>query len=363
MNEIICNLHIHTRYSDGTGSYADVLDAAAATGVDVVIVTDHNIRVDGVEGYYERSGKRVLLLIGEEIHDQGRFPQKNHMLVFGAGKELATLAPDPQKLIDRINELEGSAFIAHPDEFALPLFHEDDISWENWDVRGFTGFEIWNGMSEFKTVSRTFWQIVKHGFFPELVAHHPLKKSLQRWDEYLTEGRHLSVVGGTDSHALHIKIGPFTRVIYPYKFHFATINNHLLLPDGLSGELETDRKLVLNALKTGSSFVGYDLPASTRGFSFRIDCDEEKAGLGESASMQRSGILHVKTPLAAEVDVIHNGKVIFHSDKLANLSLPVNKSGAYRVECYTHFLGERRGWIFSNPIYLHKNGSANDRHK
>jgi hypothetical protein len=363
MNEIICNLHIHSRYSDGTGSYNDILDAAAATGVDVVIVTDHNIRVEGVDGYYERSGKQVLLLVGEEIHDQSRFPQKNHMLVFGAGKELAPLASDPQKLIDRVNELGGSAFIAHPDEFALPMFGEDDISWENWDVRGFTGFEIWNGMSEFKTVSRTTWQVLKHGFFPELVAHRPLEKSLQRWDKFLAEGRKLSVVGGTDSHALHIKIGPFTKVIYPYKFHFSTINNHLLLTEGLNGDLDHDRKLVLVALKTGSSFVGYDLPAPTRGFSFRIDCDEDQAWSGQTASMHRSGILHVKTPMATELNVLHDGEVIFHSDRLDNLSLPVNKPGAYRVECYAYFLGERRGWIFSNPIYLSKRAAPDDNRK
>jgi hypothetical protein len=354
MKEITCNLHIHSKYSDGSGTYGEILQAAAANGVDVIIMTDHNVRVEGVEGYYTVSGKKVLLLVGEEIHDQGRDPQKNHMLVFGAGQELAQLASDPQALIDKINQLGGSAFIAHPDEFALPMVHEDDISWVNWDVKGFTGFEIWNGMSEFKTVSQTVWLAVKHAFFPELVAHHPLEKTLQRWDRFLVEGRQLSIVGGTDSHALQIKIGPFTKVVFPYKFHFSTINNHLLLPEPMTGDLDKDRKMVLDALKKGSLFVGYDLPAPTKGFMFRIDSDEGTASPGGSVSMQRSAIIHVKLPAPAEVALIHNGKILFTTDKQDTISFPVNQPGVYRVECYIDFLGERRGWIFSNPIYLEK---------
>lgn len=354
MNEITCNLHIHSKYSDGTGSYSEILQAAAATGVDVIIMTDHNIRVEGVEGYYTVRGKKVLMLIGEEIHDQARDPQKNHMLVFGANQELAPLAADSQALIDKINQLGGSAYIAHPDEYALPMFHEDDISWMNWEVTGFTGFEIWNGMSEFKTVSQNLWQVVKNAFFPELVAHHPLNQSLQRWDHFLKEGRHISVVGGTDSHALHIKIGPFIKVIFPYKFHFSTINNHLLLPEPLTGDMEMDKKAVLDALKKGSLFVGYDLPAPTKGFSFRIDSDEGSAFPGDVTKMQRSAIAHIKLPHPSEVKLIHDGETIFSSDKQDTISYPVNQPGAYRVESYIHFLGERRGWIFSNPIYLEK---------
>lgn len=354
MNDLVCNLHIHSTYSDGTGSYDEILKAAAAAGVDVVIITDHNIHVDGIEGYYQKAGKHILLLSGEEVHDQGRFPQNNHLLVFGAESEVAQSAYDPQLLIDLVNERGGFAFIAHPDEFDLPLFNEDDISWINWKVSGFSGFELWNGMSEFKTVSRTLPQIVKHAFFPELVAHNPLQKTLERWDSYLSKGYQLSVVGGTDSHALRIRIGPFTKIVFPYKFHFSTLNNHLQLQQELTGKYEVDKKLVLDAIKNGTSFIGYDLPASTRGFAFRIDTDEGVGNLGGGVSMQRSAIVHVKMPLSAEMRLIHNGEVIFQSEKINHLSYPVAQPGAYRVECYIRFLGEKRGWIFSNPIYLNK---------
>ena len=40
MHEVIINLHMHTRYSDGSGLHKDIASAAFKAGVDVVIVTD-----------------------------------------------------------------------------------------------------------------------------------------------------------------------------------------------------------------------------------------------------------------------------------------------------------------------------------
>ena len=50
MHEIILNLHMHTRYSDGAGTHADIATAAMKAGLDAVIVTDHNVLVNGPAG-------------------------------------------------------------------------------------------------------------------------------------------------------------------------------------------------------------------------------------------------------------------------------------------------------------------------
>src|SRR5258708_36059074 len=96
MQEITLNLHMHTRYSDGTGSHHDIAEAALECGLDAVIVTDHNVLMSGFEGYVGQGRRKLLMLIGEEVHDQDREPQKNHLLVFGASGEMAGLADDPQ---------------------------------------------------------------------------------------------------------------------------------------------------------------------------------------------------------------------------------------------------------------------------
>src|SRR5512134_3149349 len=156
MHEIVVNLHMHTVYSDGTGTHKDIAQAAIRAGLDAILVTDHNVLVQGVEGYYRLGHdpstrlrtSRVLLLVGQEIHDQDRDPQKNHLLVFNANRDLSSLADDPQALINRVREAGGLSFIAHPHDPEAPAFGETDISWEAWEVQGYNGIELWNGLSE-----------------------------------------------------------------------------------------------------------------------------------------------------------------------------------------------------------------------
>src|SRR5512140_2432376 len=155
MHEIVINLHMHTTYSDGGGSHKDIAQAAIKTGLEAVLVTDHNVLVQGVEGYYRVGRERVLVLIGEEIHDQDRVPQKNHLLVFNTQRDVSTLADDPQTLINGVNEAGGLCFPAHPDDVASLTFNETSISWEAGEVHGLTGLELWNGFAELKTVLPT----------------------------------------------------------------------------------------------------------------------------------------------------------------------------------------------------------------
>src|SRR4030065_1067007 len=121
MHELIINLHMHTIYSDGHGTHADIAQAALRAGLDAVIVTDHNILVSGLSDYYQDGDRRVLLLVGEEIHDRARDPQKNHLLVVGAGRELIQLAEEPQRLLAGIRAAARPPSISPPRETPPPL--------------------------------------------------------------------------------------------------------------------------------------------------------------------------------------------------------------------------------------------------
>ena len=216
MHEIVVNLHMHTRYSDGSGTHKDIAQAAIRAGLDAVIVTDHNVLVQGLEGYYRVGASRVLLLIGQEVHDQDRVPQKNHLLVFNANRDLATLADDPQALINGVAEAGGLSFIAHPRDPEAPAFKETDISWEAWEVQGYTGIELWNGLSELKTVVPTKLHGAFYAYFPQFIGHSPLLETLQRWDELLISGGRVVAIGGSDAHAMHMSMGPLQRVIFSF---------------------------------------------------------------------------------------------------------------------------------------------------
>ncbi len=351
MNELVANLHMHTVFSDGSGSHADLGRAALKKNVDVIIVTDHNVLVMGMEGYQREGKKKTLIIVGEEIHDQGREPQKNHLLVIGAGRELAPFAHDPQLLIDAVHTAGGLCFIAHPVDPAMPAFNEDDISWVDWQAVGYTGIELWNGFSELKTVAKGKWDAVLYAFFPELIPYGPLPETLRRWDELTGQGRKVVAIGGSDAHARPMSLGPIHRVIFPYEYHLSAINTHLFVPSPLKGDLSQDRAMVFDALAKGHCFVGNDLPASTRGFRFSAQSQGMDAVMGDELDSGRVVTLQARLPSHAQITLIKDGVSIkrVYGDTLAyNTKTP----GVYRIEAHKHYLGKLRGWIFSNPIYI-----------
>ena len=352
MPEIVVNLHMHTRYSDGSGDHEDIAQAALEAHLDAVIVTDHNVYVEGIERYHRQGDRRVLLLVGEEIHDQARLPQKNHLLVFGAGQELAHLGWDLEKLIKTIRQVGGLAFAAHPTDPPSPAFAQEDLSWEDWDVQGLHGLEIWNGMSEFKSRLKTKLHGLFYAYFPYLIAGGPFSESLQIWDAQLAAGKQLAAIGGSDAHALQVRLGPLKRVLFPYAYHFRSINTHLLIEEPFNGELAHDRRLVLEALKSGKSFVANDMPASGRGFGFSAQGYGRQVGMGEQISAERGVTLQIRLPAAAECRLVRQGKVLKTWNEQSLCTYITSEPGAYRIEVYRKYQSRRVGWIFSNPIYI-----------
>jgi hypothetical protein len=80
------NLYIHTTYSDGVATFDEAVDGAVCAGADFIYVTDHNVLVcDREEGY--RRG--VLTLVGQEVHDDERVLQRNHLLGLGVTTDRA----------------------------------------------------------------------------------------------------------------------------------------------------------------------------------------------------------------------------------------------------------------------------------
>jgi hypothetical protein len=353
MEELITNLHMHTTYSDGHVSHAQIAQSAQRAGLDVVIVTDHNVWVDGPEGYYKEKGKRVLLLVGEEVHDQARDPQKNHLLVFGAGRELATLAANTQLLLDGVRQAGGLAFLAHPVDPAAPAVGEADISWVDWGMRGFTGLELWNAMSEFKSRLKSKLHAIFYAYNPQLIARGPFPEAVRRWDELLSQGRKVVAIGGSDAHALPGRLGPLRRTLFPYEFHFRAVNSHLLVPQPLSGDLVEDRRMVMEAFRLGHVFIGYDLPAPTGGFRFTGQGKDGAAQMGDEIGAAEGVTLQIHLPLRTDCRLLKDGKPVKTWRGQENCTHITSEPGVYRAEAYIQYLGARRAWIISNPIYIH----------
>jgi hypothetical protein len=293
-----------------------------------------------------------LVLVGEEIHDNDTPARNNHLLVFGAGQELAGLASDTQQLVDEVNNLGGLSFIAHPIDPAAPKFNQGDFSWDKWEVTGFTGIELWNGFSEFKTRLKNTPAALWYAYLPKLIARGPIKETLAIWDRLTNSGERIVAVGGSDAHAMHASLGPIKKTLFPYQVHFKSVNTHLLLPTELTGDFEVDQGLIYQALRAGHAFVGYDLPFPTTGFRFSAPSGEDKAIMGDEIPLLKGTTLEISIPLPGECILIRNGKTIKKWRNRTRCSFEATSAGVYRVEVYLPYRGRRRGWIYSNPIYI-----------
>jgi len=341
------NLHMHTPLSDGTKGHKELGGIAAEAGLDFIVVTDHNVYQPGLDGWVGDT----LVLVGEEIHDPGRQPQSSHTLCFAIQEDVAAHSADPEALIGAVAAQGGFTFLAHPFERdAAEFLPEPNISWRDWDVDGYTGIELWNYMSEFKSVLKNKAHAVLYAYAPDLAITAPYPETLRRWDELLLE-RRVAALGGSDAHGMVYHIGPLSRTVQPYGYLFECINTHLLSEEPLDGSLEHDKAVVYEALRMGRGFLGYERPGEIAGFSFWARSGSDEATMGETLAFRDRVELRVSVPDRARLRLLRDGQLVAQAVDSHLVSIS-HVPGVYRLEAYRRHAGRERGWIFSNPIYV-----------
>ena len=377
--EYFGNIHMHTTHSDGFGSFEDLIEGAVKGGLDFVYVTDHNVLVREQEEGYRRG---VLTLVGQEVHDTNREPSGNHLLCLGVESDVSGHASDPQQLIDAVNQQKGLTFLAHPIEETTELFTQC-YPWESWEVTDYHGVELWNYLSGFRGFTTSYLKAALVGFFPRFFAVGPLPEMLAKWDE-LTQTRPVVALAGTDVHAVKYNIGPISRRFLCYEESAKALNTHIVTDEPLLGSRSNgafdyrdpntahDRNVVLESLRKGHCWLGYDLVGSTQGFRFWAEVERSGGGqcanhqdslsphdirpsavMGDSVNISEgtSLYLYVQSPVVADIRLLRNGRVVTQGHT-ATLNYQVRDAGVYRVEVWRQRWGKPRGWIFSNPIYV-----------
>jgi hypothetical protein len=337
-------LHVHTTLSDGTAEYGELARLANQLGVDVLIITDHNVYAGEREGWYGNT----LLLVGEELHDPDAKRAQNHLLALGAGEELNALVSDPQRLIDAVRQRGGSAILAHPVEHSGAFSQEPEINWQSWQVHGFHGLEIWNYMSEFKSHLNELASTLLYILSPKLAIRGPYPDLLHRWDGLLDRHK-IVAIGGVDAHGTVYRLGPLRRAIFGYKYLFRSLTTHLLLDEDWSGDAAHDAALVYRALRQGRAFIVYERLGSGQGFRFTAQAGRETFTLGDEFVAKGPVRLHVRVPKRARLRLLLNGHCIAEA-RDSELVHESRAPGAYRVEAYRRYALRERMWIVSNPI-------------
>jgi len=357
LNEYVGHIHLHSTYSDGVATIEEVIHIASQAGLNFIIPTEHNVLIKGLDGWYGNT----LLLMGEEVHDQQRQPESSHYLALNIEEDVASYAQDPQAVINAVNVQGGLGFLAHPIEYdPAPFVKEPNLSWRDWQVSGYTGLELWNYMSEFKNRLPNKALAILFCYFPRLVMLGPHPETLAKWDELLRE-RKTVVIGGSDAHGNTYRLGPLSRVVQPYDYLFHTVNTHILSQEAFNGQLAHDKRVVCDALREGRCFVAYDLLGDTRGFRFTAKSGDVGGGkpssttsraiMGQEIALQGEVSLEMHSPLRADIRLLRDGRIVARRWG-KSLRWTTSERGVYRVEAYRPFLLRKRGWVFTNPIYV-----------
>ena len=312
MHDLICAIHLHSTFSDGTGTVPEIVRAARRAGVDVVLLTDH----DTLEGKrFEGWHDDVLLLVGVEVSPKGR----DHYLAFGLEEPIDHAGLSPAEICRAVADAGGFGFAAHPFSKGTELFDRAGMPFGDLDCEALTGIELWSFVTDVGETVTSWREALRFSVAPGRVMRHPPERNLREWDR-MNGSRRVVGIGGIDAHQFGKRVlGRWVVRPMGYARSFRQLRTHVWLDEPPSGELERDRAAVYDALRSGRCYIAADALAPARGFTW----DGSRAEL----------------PRPAEIRFVRDGELIetVHAAEASN-------ADADRVEVR---LGDRT-WILSN---------------
>ncbi len=374
-------IHIHTVYSDGSGTVEEVVKAAREAALSFIILSDHNT-LEPLEKGYEGYHDGVMVLAGVEIStDSG------HCLTLDVPAGFDWGGAAPQTVIDRINAAGGIAILAHPVSVRW--------QWQDWSVRGYHGMEIINlaslvdddirsaahNMPVDPAAVRRLGQLTKRYLAdPKAVmttiTNNTVDPERARWDELLRSGRRVVGIASVDAHA-RVPVGGQEFRVPTYREAFDSVQTYVVSRTPLTGDFARDRRIVYDAIREGRVYMVYPLMAPAPGFRFSaVEGDAQAIG-GETLRLRRAAKIVVEAPDHRRplIRLLKDGEEVA-SAQGPRLEWECRSPGVYRAEVYVRrssgpLVDIRRGlrlpsvsellrsrsrdirpWIFSNPIYV-----------
>lgn len=338
-------IHIHTTYSDGSGSIPDVIQAARQAQLDFIVISDHNTldpRHDGWQGW--RDG--LLVITGAEITPR----RSGHVLALGVENVEGYEFLSEGEILREITRQGGIAFVAHPEGKRKKEFTIDIERWRHWDTPLFAGIEIWSFMHDW-IQDLNFWKLLEFHKDPLGQITGPDPWVLATWDK-LASRRRVAGIAGLDVHARRLLLKRLT--FFPYDFMFTTTLTYLRLPT-LSGSDEPDVKAVITEMARARAWIVYDILQPAPDFEFVATMGDRRIDMGDVAPLRTEARFRVRAPAGGRIKLLRNGNVEAEIDG-PELSCGTTRPGVYRVEVTR----DDYPWIFSNHIYLREGDRAKE---
>jgi hypothetical protein len=314
-------VHVHSFLGGhSTGTFAEIIAAAQANQLQFVIMTEHTEKdFDTAAMTLKGMHGGVLFINGNEVSAANG---------------------------DRTLALPGDvSIVAYPEQF------------QDWSTPGLDGVEVYNVFTNARRASPViaFFDVLwSKRSYPDLIFALYVARpdeGLRKWDQALTRTR-LTGVAGNDAHAnigvsLKDSSGKTLLGIQldPYEISFQLVRLHVLVEQNKA----LDEASLLEAVRTGHCFIGFDFLGDTSGFAF-----EAGSGKIQGDEIQLSGEtrLRVRSPASGRIVIFKDGAVLSDDSGISTKDVAVTERGVYRVEVYLPQLVATQPWIISNPIYV-----------
>lgn len=343
-------MHVHTFLGGhSTGTFEELIKAANANDLDFVVMTEHyDTAYDTSALTLKGRFGKTLFVNGQEVdtNDGGRF-----LLLPGSPDSPGFAKLDSRSFLEQIHS-EG--------RIAINNYPERNRS----DVIDFDGLETYSlhinakGSNPFTAVLDVLWSF---SAYPEATYATYFRRSddyLRRYDAIASRKR-LLLTAGADAHSnkgyylLADDEGNkhFGIKIDPYETVFRLVRMHVLLESGtaLTGES------LIDALRKGHAYVGFDVLSDATGFSFTAESGNARVIMGDEIETGTGVRLTASAPVPARFVLFKDGLKIEQSSSSREFTVNILNAGVYRVEAYLDQLGEpfeSAPWIMSNPIYV-----------
>lgn len=336
--------HVHSFLGGhSAGTFSEIIEAAKANGLQFVIMTEHTERdFDTSAMTLNGIHAGVLFVNGNEVSTANG----DRLLVLPGEASLAT-SPSAQDVTRIAGDRGATAIVAYPEEF------------KSWDVSGLQGVEVFNVYTNARRINPVvafFDAVWSRRSYPDLLFALYYRRpdaSLKLWDQALARSRS-TAIAGNDAHA---NIGVSLRdssgktllgiQLDPYETSFRLVRMHVLVDKNKP----LDQASLLEAIKAGHCFIGFDFLGDTSGFSFAAESDGQSRIQGDEITLGQSTKLRIKIPVSGRVVLFRDGVQVLDESGVTGKEFPVTERGVYRVEIYLPQIGDQP-WIISNPIYV-----------
>lgn len=338
-------MHVHSFLGGhSSGTFSDIIAAARANDLQFVIMTEHTERdFDTAAMTLRGMHAGVLFVNGNEVSAENG---DRSLVIPGSAsnsesqaRPRANLGPAPVTIV------------AYPEEVQ---------NWEIPDVSGVEVFNVYTNARQINPLVAFFDVLWSRRSYPDLIFALYYRRpdaSLKLWDHALTRSRS-TATAGNDAHAnigLSLRDGSGKTLLGiqldPYEVSFRLVRMHVLI----ERNKPLDEASLLEALKAGHCFIGFDFLGDPSGFSFSVENQGEQKIQGDEIALGADTRLRVQTAVSSRVLLFRDGTVIADESGLTDKDFPITERGTYRIEVYLPQLGKLAGdkpWIISNAIYV-----------